>query len=252
MITYGSYLSKEENLEKNAVIIPVADTIFALLAGLAVMPAVGAFMSQGVEGINFTAGPGLLFITLHQVFSVGMGGVIGNLFGALFYFLVFIAAITSAISLLEVCTAYFIDKRIEKGLDPSRKKVTLVTGLAIFALGLLVCLDGLGSGVGGGAVIDPPGVMLGMENIRAAFASWLDFYDMISEGVFMPLGALIMALIIGWSLKTTVIKDEVEASPNVLMKSYQFWDICYKFIVPIGMFFVLLGQLDDFFGLGIF
>jgi NSS family neurotransmitter:Na+ symporter len=252
MITYGSYLSKEENLEKNAVIIPVADTIFALLAGLAVMPAVGAFMSQGVEGISFTAGPGLLFITLHQVFSVGMGGVIGNLFGALFYFLVFIAAITSAISLLEVCTAYFIDKRIEKGLDPSRKKVTLVTGLAIFALGLLVCLDGLGSGVGGGAVIDPPGVMLGMENIRAAFASWLDFYDMISEGVFMPLGALIMALIIGWSLKTTVIKDEVEASPNVLMKSYQFWDICYKFIVPIGMFLVLLGQLDDFFGLGIF
>ena len=100
MITYGSYLSKEENLEKNAVIIPVADTIFALLAGLAVMPAVGAFMSQGVEGINFTAGPGLLFITLHQVFSVGLGGVVGNLFGALFYFLVFIAAVTSAISLL--------------------------------------------------------------------------------------------------------------------------------------------------------
>jgi NSS family neurotransmitter:Na+ symporter len=68
----------------------------------------------------------------------------------------------------------------------------------------------------------------------------------------MPLGALLMALIIGWSLKTTVIKDEVEASPNVLMKSYNFWDICYKFIVPVGMFFVLMGQLDDFFGLGIF
>jgi len=76
MITYGSYLSKQENLEKNAVIIPVADTIFALMAGLAVMPAVGAFMSQGVEGISFGAGPGLLFVTLHQVFSVGMGGFI--------------------------------------------------------------------------------------------------------------------------------------------------------------------------------
>lgn len=252
MITYGSYLSKDENLEKNAVIIPVADTIFALCAGLAVMPAVGAFMYQGVEGINFTAGPGLLFITLHQVFSVGLGGLIGNLFGTLFYFLVFIAAVTSAISLLEVCTAFFIDNRVSKGLEPNRKNITLMTGLAIFALGLLVCLDGLGSGVGGGAVIDPPGLMFGMENIRVAFASWLDFYDMISEGVFMPLGALLMALIIGWSLKTTVIKDEVEASPNVLMKSYNFWDICYKYIVPIGMFFVLMGQLDDFFGLGIF
>ena len=252
MITYGSYLSKSENLEKNAMIIPIADTIFALCAGLAVMPAVGAFVYQGVEGISFTAGPGLLFITLHQVFSVGMGGFIGNFFGALFYFLVFIAAITSAISLLEVCTAYFIDKRVEKGLDPNRKKITVMTGFAIFAMGLLVCLDGLGSGVAGGAAIDPPGLMFGMENIRTAFASWLDFYDMISEGVFMPLGALLMALIIGWSLKTTVIKDEVESSPNVLMKSYKFWDICYKFIVPVGMFFVLMGQLDDFFGLGIF
>ena len=252
MITYGSYLSKSENLEKNAMIIPIADTIFALCAGLAVMPAVGAFVYQGVEGISFGAGPGLLFITLHQVFSVGMGGFIGNFFGVLFYFLVFIAAITSAISLLEVCTAYFIDKRIEKGLDPNRKKITAMTGLLIFAMGLLVCLDGLGSGVAGGALIDPPGVMLGMENIRTAFASWLDFYDMISEGVFMPLGALLMALIIGWSLKTTAIKDEIESSPNVLMKGYQFWDICYKFIVPVGMAFVLMGQLDDFFGLGIF
>ncbi len=252
MITYGSYLSKEENLEKNTMIIPIADTIFALCAGLAVMPAVGAFVYQGVEGISFGQGPGLLFITLQQVFSVGMGGFIGNFFGALFYFLVFIAAITSAISLLEVCTAYFIDKRVEKGLDPNRKKITGFTGLAIFAMGLLVCLDGLGSGVAGGAAINPPGVMLGMENIRTAFGSWLDFYDMISEGVFMPLGALLMALIIGWSLKTTHMKEEIEATPGVLMKGYQFWDICFRFIVPAAMVFVLLGQLDDFFGLGIF
>lgn len=252
MITYGSYLTKSENLEKNAMIIPIADTIFALCAGLAVMPAVGAFMYQGVEGISFGQGPGLLFITLHQVFSVGMGGFVGNLFGVLFYFLVFIAAITSAISLLEVCTAFFIDKKVEKGEVPNRKSITIFTGIAIFLVGSLVCIDGLGSGVAGGALIDPPGVMLGMKNIRTAFASWLDFYDMISEGVFMPLGAILMSLIIGWGLKTKVIKDEVEASPGVQMVAYKFWDICFKFIVPIGMVFVLLGQLDDFFGLGIF
>lgn len=252
MVTYGSYLSKSENLEKNAFIIPIADSIFALCAGLAVMPAVGAFVSQGVEGINFGAGPGLLFITLHQVFSVGMGGVIGNLFGVIFYFLVFIAAITSAISLLEVCTAFFIDKKVEKGEAPNRKVITILTGIAIFAVGSLVCLDGLGSGVGGGALIDPPGLMFGMENIRVAFASWLDFYDMISEGVFMPLGAILMSLIIGWVLGTKTIKEEVEASPGVQMAFYKFWDICFKFIVPIGILFVLMGQLDDFFGLGIF
>jgi NSS family neurotransmitter:Na+ symporter len=252
MITYGSYLSKSENLEKNAMIIPIADSIFAICAGLAVMPAVGAFMYQGVEGINFGGGPGLLFITLHQVFSVGMGGFIGNLFGVIFYFLVFIAAITSAISLLEVCTAFFIDKKVEKGETADRKKITIFTGTAIFLVGVLVCLDGLGSGVAGGALIDPPGVMFGMQNIRVAFASWLDFYDMISEGVFMPLGAILMSLIIGWVLTTKSIKEEVESSPGVQMAAYKFWDICFKFIVPIGILFVLMGQLDDFFGLGIF
>ncbi len=252
MITYGSYLSKQENLEKNAVIIPVADSIFALLAGLAVMPAVGAFMSQGVEGISFGAGPGLLFVTLHQVFSVGMGGFIGNLFGFVFYFLVFIAAVTSAISLLEVCVAFFIDKDVQKGSVANRKKHTLIVGLMIFVVGIPVCLDGLGSGVAGGATIDIPAVMFGMSEVRVAFDCWLDFYDMISEGVFMPLGAILMSVMIGWVLKTDVIKEEVEATPGLKMKSYAFWDICFKFIVPIAITFVLFGQIDDFFGLGIF
>lgn len=252
MITYGSYLSKHENLEKNAFIIPIADSIFAVCAGLAVMPAVGAFMYQGVEGISFGAGPGLLFVTLHQVFSVGMGGFIGNLFGFIFYILVFIAAITSAISLLEVCTAFFIDKEIEKGKTPNRKKLTTLVGFAIFVVGIPVCLDGLGAGRAGGAMIDIPAVMFNMSEVRVAFDCWLDFYDMISEGVFMPLGAILMSVMIGWILKTTVIQEEVQATPGLKMKNYAFWDICFKFIVPIAITFVLFGQLDDFFGLGIF
>ncbi len=251
MITYGSYLSKSENLEKNAFIIPIADSIFALCAGLAVMPAVGAFMSQGVEGITFGAGPGLLFVTLHQVFSVGMGGFIGNLFGFMFYFLVFIAAITSAISLLEVCTAYFVDKDVQKGVGDTRKKHTVIAGAIIFLIGIPVCLDGLGSGVAGGATIDVPGVLFGMSDIRVAFASFIDFYDMIAEGIFMPIGAILMSLIIGWGIKTTAIKDEVEAN-GMKMSAYAYWDICFKFLVPIIITFVLFGQIDDFFGLGIF
>ncbi|MGD9567457.1 MAG: sodium-dependent transporter [Sedimentibacter sp.] len=251
MITYGSYLSKSENLEKNAMIIPIADTIFALCAGLAVMPAVGAFMSQGVEGISFGAGPGLLFVTLHQVFSVGMGGFLGNAFGFLFYFLVFIAAITSAISLLEVCTAYFVDRDVQKGVINSRKKHTMIVGAIIFIIGIPVCLDGLGAGRAGGATIDIPAVLFGMDEVRVAFDCWLDFYDMISEGVFMPLGALLMAVIIGWIIKTDAVKAEVESN-DIKMKAYAFWDFCFKFLVPIAMLFVLMGQLDDFFGLGIF
>ncbi|WP_019227158.1 MULTISPECIES: sodium-dependent transporter [Sedimentibacter] len=251
MITYGSYLSKNEDLEKNAMIIPIADTIFALMAGCAVMPAVGAFMYQGVEGISFGAGPGLLFVTLHQVFSVGMGGFIGNLFGFMFYFLVFIAAVTSSISLLEVCTAYFIDRKVQKGEEPNRKKLSTIVGFLIFIIGIPVCLDGLGSGVAGGATIDIPAVVFGMDEVRMAFDCWLDFYDMISEGVFMPLGAILMSVMIGWVLKTGVIKEEIENS-GIKMRAYAFWDICFKYLVPIGILFVLIGQIDDFFGMGIF
>jgi len=169
----------------------------------------------------------------------------------MFYFLVFIAAITSAISLLEVCGAFFIDKNVKKGKAGNRKIITILVGFAIFVVGIPVCLDGLGAGVAGGATIDIPAVMFGMSEVRVAFDCWLDFYDMIAEGVFMPLGAIMMSILIGWILKTNTIKEEVEAG-GLKMKAYAFWDVAYKYIIPIAILFVLFGQLDDFFGLGIF
>ena len=244
MITYGSYLSKKENVESNAVIIPIADTSIAIMAGLAVLPAVGAFMSQGVPGIEFKSGPGLLFMVMHEVFQTGMGGFIGNLFGFLFYLLVLIAAITSSISLLEVCTAYIIDKRVDQSKDPERKKVTWIIGAIIFVVGLPVALDGLG----GGGVVGTPAAMLGIQNPPMAFGSWLDFYDCLSEGIMMPLGAMIMSIIIGWIIGTKTVKGEVEETPGVKMKGFKFWEICFKFIVPIVMVVVLVSQLMDFFG----
>lgn len=236
MITYGSYLAKKENLEKNSLFIPVADTLMALMAGLAVMPAVGAFKAAGIPGIDYGGGPGLLFVTLHEVFQQGMGGFIGNLFGFLFYLLVVIAAITSSISLLEVCTTFIIDKNIDKGKAPNRKMISFVMGAIIFVIGLPVALDGLGSGTAGGAVLN-----------AGPLGSYLDFYDMLSEGLMMPLGALFMSIIIGWLLKTVTVKNEVELEGNK-MKGYSFWNICFKYIVPIAMVIVLIGQLETFFG----
>nr|MCR5482389.1 sodium-dependent transporter [Clostridia bacterium] len=97
MITYGAYLPKETSIEKSSLIIPACDTLIALMAGVAVMPAVFAF------GMEPGGGPGLLFVTLQAVFAEM--GAIGPVFGFILYFLVFIAAITSSISLLEVSTA---------------------------------------------------------------------------------------------------------------------------------------------------
>ncbi len=240
MITYGSYLSKKEDLEQNAIIIPVADTIMAIMAGMAVMPACAAF------GVDFGRGPGLLFVSMQQVFT-NMGGFVGNLMGFLFYFLVLIAAITSSISLLEVVTTYAIDKRVDKGLEPNRKKITVIYALIIFVVGIPVALDALGSG---GAAIPAPFEILGLEAGGPGYKMWndcwLDVYDMIAEGVFMPLGAALMSVIIGWIIGTKAVADECSAEGHKL-KGYKFWEICFKFIVPVAMIFVLVSQIMDFF-----
>lgn len=232
IMTYGSYLSKKENIEKNALIIPIADTAMALMAGLAVMPAVGAFAGV-VEGISFNAGPGLLFITLHTVFLQGMGGFMGAAFGFLFYFLVFIAALSSSVSLFEVPATFVADKMIEKSKKPNRKKITLGVMTLVFVIGSPVALDGLG----GGNLID--------RNFFFGRWGFLDFYDLLSEGIFMPLGALIMSVLIGWRLKTGYIKNEIEIDGHK-MKAYHFWTFCFKFIVPLSMIVVLYAQLRAF------
>lgn len=240
MITYGSYLNKNEDLQKNAVIIPLADTIIALMAGMAVMPACAAF------GVDYGRGPGLLFASMQTVFA-NMGSF-GNFVGFMFYFLVFIAAVTSSISLLEVCTTYQIDKNIAKGKDPNRKKVSCIYALIIFVIGLPVALDALGSG---GAAVKAPFEILGLTAGGPGYAMWndcwLDLYDMISEGVLMPLGAMVMSILIGWVWKPKLIKDECELS-GVPFKAYKYFDVCFKFIVPVVMAIVLYAQVMDFFG----
>jgi len=242
MITYGSYLSKKEDIQKNAVIIVICDTLIAVMAGMVVMPACYAF------GVPTTNGPGLLFQAMQVVFF--NMGKIGNLIGFLFYSLVFIAAISSSISLLEVCTSFKVDKNIAEGKAPGRRRASLVFTVCIFIIGSLVAMDGLGSGTGAGAWINPPAGMFGIE-AQTWSADWLDFFDMLSEGILMPLGALVMSVLIGWAWKIDVVKNEIEVGGKK-MWGKTFFDICYKFITPIGMAFVLLAQINDFFDLGIF
>ena len=144
MVTYGSYLDKKENLVKNSGVIVFADTLVALMAGLAVIPAaVANGINNGVAVGDITlSGPKLLFVTLQDVFS-NMGSA-GPLFGVIFYALVIIAAISSAISLMEVMATFFIDRAAEKGKSANRTKITLWVSVAIMIEALLVAVDGLG------------------------------------------------------------------------------------------------------------
>ena len=239
MITYGSYLDKKENLVKNSVIIVIADTLVALMAGVAVIPAAvanGLAAGKAPADIKLN-GPGLLFATLQDVFHDM--GAIGGVFGLIFYCLVLIAAISSAISLMEVLTAHFCDKRIAEGKEPQRKKITLYVALAITALGLLVAADGLGSN--GFA----PFQVFKMEMSGDWNADWLDFMDCWSEGIMMPLGAMLMGVMIGGEIGTKTILDEIhEGAGTGFDKFYKF---CVTFLVPIVMAFVFAGQLSGFF-----
>ena len=238
MITYGSYLDKKKDISKNALIIVIFDTLVALMAGLAVLPAAFALDPEGNKG-----GPSLLFVTLQNVFD-NMGSV-GAIFGIIFYVLVTLAAISSSISLLEVIVTHFCDKAAAKGKGDKRKAYSLIATLTVSALCILVCLDGLGySGywVPGRVLVDGAWQWTAMYN-----DCWLDFFDMLSEGIMMPLGALLMCIMIGYEIGPDVVRDEIERNEGHKMKSYGFFKICVRFITPLLMVMVLIGQIKDFF-----
>ena len=233
MITYGSYLDKKEHLEKNAILIVVMDTLVALMAGLCVIPGRFALDPEGALG-----GPSLLFVTMQNVFH--KMDAVGPIFGILFYLLVVFAAISSSISLLEVVVAHFVDKAREAGKGDKRKTYTLIAAVAVGVGSILVCADSLGNaGIA-------PWQLLGLESYSGWNDCWLDFWDMLSEGIMMPLGALLMSLMIGWEIGPEVIKGEVEQSGHA-MGSYGFFKICVKFITPLCMILILYGQIKEFF-----
>ena len=237
MITYGSYLHKKENIEKNALLIVIMDTMVALMAGLCVIPGRFALDPTGSLG-----GPSLLFVTMQNVFHKMP---LGALFGILFYLLVVFAAISSSISLLEVIVAHFCDKARDAGKGDKRKTYSLIAAVFVGLGCILICVDSLG-----GAGISPFNI-LGIEkdvngNLPTWCDCWLDFFDCISEGILMPLGALLMCLCIGWELGPKMVDDEC-CLEGQSFKMKGFFNICVKFITPLCMLLVLYGQIREFF-----
>ena len=233
MITYGSYLDRKENIQKNGLLIVVMDSMVAFMAALCVLPGRFALDPNGDLG-----GPGLLFVTMQNVFS-RMGGA-GPIFGILFYLLVVFAAISSSISLLEVIVAHFVDKARDAGKGDKRKKYTLIATVAVSAGCILVCADALGStGIS-------PADLLGITEPKTWAADWLDFWDCVSEGIMMPLGALLMTFMVAYELGTEFVKNEVEQCGNKFTM-YKFYRFCIRYVAPLGLLMVLYGQVKSFF-----
>ena len=237
MITYGSYLDKKENLQKNAIIIVVMDTLVALMAGLCVIPGRFALDPTGTLG-----GPSLLFVTMQNVFD-RMGGA-GPVFGILFYLLVVFAAVSSSISLLEAVVAHFVDKARDEGKGDKRKLYSLIGAIGAGILCVIVCLDSLGNA--GISLADILGMRGTMEKLPTWSADWLDFFDCIAEGILMPLGALLMSIMYGWEIGPEVVHAEATREGQSF-GAYGWFKICIKYITPLCMLLVLYGQIKEFF-----
>lgn len=227
MVTYGAYLKKEENIEKSALMVCIFDTMVAVMAGIAIFPAVFAF------GHEPASGTALLFVTMQAVFNDM--GTVGPLFGAILYLLVTIAELTSLVSMFEAPVAFITDIRLEKGKNAPRTPILL--GVAAFNLftGVIVAFDALGQG----GLVQPLGFC------------WMDFFDLLSEGTLIPLGSLATTILIGWKLGTKWMADEIEQAGNV-WKSKKFTMFCMKWIAPVLLAFALAAQINTFFGLGWF
>lgn len=222
LIAYGSYMRKKADLEKDAIFIPLMDTIAALLAGMAVLPAVFA------EGIAPTSGPGLLFVSLQSVFD-SMGSV-GPYFGLLFYILVFVAAFTSSIGMMEGAISAIMDSRIKHEHPVNRNWCTALISVTTIIGAVLVAMDGLGSNT---SMWKPFGL-----------ASWLDVFDLGAEGILMPLGGLLMAFLLGWS-RRGYLDDEIASSSTY--RTRKFVNLCWRWLAPIFMIFILFIQFSSFF-----
>jgi NSS family neurotransmitter:Na+ symporter len=213
MVTYGSYLSREENLPQNAFIVTTLDTLVALLAGVAIFPALFAF------GLEPAAGPGLVFVVVPTIFAE-MGGL-GTIFSALFFIALAVAALTSSVSLLETVTAYFIDQR-----GMSRKKAVYLMGAAMVVTNILASLS--------------LGVMSGVTIFGAGF---FDFFDILTDKIFLAIGGMLVSLFAGWVMKKDVLEKELTNGGEEKFGLFNFWFILVKYVNPIAIFFVAIAGI---------
>ena len=213
VITYGSYVSRKENIVALSTKTAIADTLFALIAGCAIMPAVFAF------GISPGEGPGLVFITLPHIFSqLPMGGIIA----ILFFIALLLAALTSSISLLEVIVAFNIEE-----FKLKRRTAVLLTLIVLWILGSLCSLS--------------QGVLC---NWTISGKTVFDLFDYVSANVLMLIGGLLVVLFAGWNLGRKIISDELTNSGALKVPAW-FLDtqtFLIRFLAPAAIITIAVFQ----------
>jgi NSS family neurotransmitter:Na+ symporter len=217
LCTYASYFRKETNLTKTAFSVGMIDTFVAILAGFIIFPA--AFS----VGISPDAGSGLVFITLPNVFQQAFGDapVLAYLLSVMFYILLAIAALTSTISLHEVCTAYLHEEfHLSRG-----KAATLVTGGCI-VLGILCSLS---LGVG--------------KNLTLFGLTLFDLFDYVTAKIMLPLGGFFISIFVGWYLDKRVVRAEITNEGSLRIPVFRVLVFILKYVAPIAIAFIFINEL---------
>ena len=227
MITYGSYMRKEDSIEKCVRRIEIFDTLIATIAGLMIIPVVYMFAVKTGTPVKdaMNAGPGLMFITLPKVFATL--GVAGAWVGLAFFALVIFAALTSAISLYEACVASVCDL-----LHIDRKAATFFTGATIL---FLATFSALGYGP--------------WADVTVCGQQFLDFFDFITNSVLMPIVAAATCVFIGWVLKPQVIEDEVGEQGHPF-RSKMLYRFMVKYFAPLFVTAILVSEICRYFKIG--
>lgn len=206
-ITYGRYLSKEGNIPRSCLTVAGLDTMMAVLAGLAIFPAVFSFGLAPDNGPAWFQHPA-------QGLEQLQGGV---LFALLFFLLVFFAAVTSALALLEVCVSFAIDK-----WGWGRRKATLLVAGAAFVLGIPSALS--------------YGVLSGVNLLNYDL---FDFVCMVTDNLLLPVGGVLMCWFVGWKWKPQLLAEEMEEG-GARFRLKKAWLFCIRFITPILVVMVTL------------
>lgn len=215
MVTYGSYVKDDANLNKSVAQIEIFDTVVAFLAGVMIIPAVYVF--AGTDGM--AQGPSLMFVSLPKVFA--QMGVAGNVIGCLFFAMVFFAALTSAVSVMEAVVSSITDK-----FHVTRTTAGIIEWLFTIVVGIIVCL-GYNK------------LYFEVELPNGSIAQILDVMDYISNNILMPIVAIGTCILIGWVAKPQTVMEEVQRNGEKFSRKGMYV-VMIKFITPVLLFILFL------------
>ncbi len=215
LLTYASYIPKSENLTSISIQVICADTAIAILAGIAIFPAVFAF------NISPDSGPGLVFLTLPQVFQ---SMAFGQFWAILFFLLLTMAALTSSISLLEVIVAFFVEER-----KMTRRKATMLSTFIVTFFGAICTLS-----------FGPLG------KLHIAGLTLFEIFDFVSSNILLPLGGILLSVYAGWKFDRHLLEAELTNNGKLRLRLFKPLVFILKYIAPLFISIILLHALHLF------